>query len=752
MYLQLGWEPLPVARGKKHPVVKGFSGWNGASPTLDDIQRWIEDAYLPKDNVALRMPPGVIGIDVDAYDGKEGAASYANLIESYGPLPATWSSSSRGVGLAGIYFFRTPLEVIFRGAPAPGIEIIQRHHRVAMVEPSHHPKSGGMYCWRDPTGALVAEGSVPSVDDLPELPEAWVEGLLQRARPSSAHRSSRPVSLGELNAFLEGHVDASDAAAFDRVCGRFEKWSESRHDGLVAFACAAFREASAGHCTGQFAFDAVLRWWLAVMDDKARRGSLKRPSSEFLAALTWAVGAVMAGDCEGHRVSLPRTDLGNARRLVSVHGWEVRYAPSLGVWFVWDGVRWVEDTSGKVHRLARQVVDSLLDEAKGLDREEDRKQVVAHWTRSQQASRLDAMVGIARFEAGIPVSIEALDTDPFLLNVANGTLDLRTGELRAARPDDLLTKLVPVAWDADAQAPRWEQFLGEVFAGHPEVIPFLQAYVGYCLTGDVSEQVLLFAHGTGSNGKSVLIETLRRVFGDYAIALDPRILMSGAYEQHPTGLTDLRGARLAVTTELPQQARLNETLIKQLTGGDAIRARRMRRDYFEFRPTHKLITVGNHHPQIVGTDDAIWRRILLVPFDATFTGDRQDRRLSQHLARELPGILRWAMEGTLLWRQHGLQVPEVVRAATNDYRQDEDHIGQFLAECTAPDSKGVVLASGLRSRYEEWCAAQGEQSWNAKRVGKQLTARGYRSTKNGTARWRGLRLLSDPDHRGPSCG
>jgi putative DNA primase/helicase len=438
-------------------------------------------------------------------------------------------------------------------------------------------------------------------------------------------------------------------------------------------------------------------------------------------------------------VDLPHTDLGNARRLVADHGSELRFAPQLGQWLHWDGNRWAEDLTGEVHRRAKHTVDSFLTQIASTDGDE-RRRLVRHWMASQGAARLAAMVTLAATEPAVPVTIGELDGDPWALNVANGVVDLTTGRLHPHRPGDLHTKLAPVAYDETAACPRWDKFLGEVFDDDNELVAFMRRLVGYTLTGDVSEHVLPFAHGVGANGKSTFFGTVQRMLGDYAIQLDPHILMDSGHEQHPTGLTDLRGARLAATVETEAGRRLAEALVKQLTGGDRIRARRMRCDFFEFSPTHKLWVAGNHLPTIVGNDHAIWRRILLIPFTVTFDGDRCDKALPDRLAAEMPGILAWAVAGCLEWRRDGLGVPDAVRRTTGDYRTNEDHVGRFLDECCEVDPGARCSARELRDAYESWCAEVGERPWSAKALGQQLTTRGFDRAKleRGVWSWIGL--------------
>ncbi|MCU1490715.1 MAG: phage/plasmid primase, family [Acidimicrobiaceae bacterium] len=437
------------------------------------------------------------------------------------------------------------------------------------------------------------------------------------------------------------------------------------------------------------------------------------------------------------------SDLGNARRLVDAHGEDLRYAPQLGRWLAWDGKRWCEDLTGEVMRRAKSVADYILDEARAATDDK-----LFRWgLRSQSASSLTNMVTLAESEPGIPVLVGALDADSFAFNVRNGTINLGSGELRPHDRRELVTKLSDVDYDPDATCPTWLRTLEEVFAADAEVIRLIQRFTGYSLTGDVSEQKMSFGHGSGSNGKTTILNALRDMVGEYGMHLDPAVLIAGDHDQHPTGLTDLRGARLVTTVETEQGRRLNESLVKMLTGGDPIRARRMRQDYFEFMPTHKLWFAGNHLPRINGTDYGIWRRIVLIPFEVEFGPERADKMLPGRLAEEASGILAWAVQGCLDWQRDGLRIPERVSNATAAYRQSQDHIGRFLVDTCIPGDTCYVKTSDLRSAYEAWCADQGERPWTATAVGRELTSRGFDTSRIGSGNakartWLGLGLLS----------
>ena len=351
------------------------------------------------------------------------------------------------------------------------------------------------------------------------------------------------------------------------------------------------------------------------------------------------------------------------------------------------------------------------------------------------------MIQLAKSEPGVPVLLRDMDSDPYAFNVLNGTLDLRTGELHRHYEEDLITKLADVEYDPEEQCPTWLNTLEAIFAGDQNLIRFVQLFAGYSLTGDVSEQKMTFCHGGGSNGKTTVMNALRSITGDYGISLASDVLIDTGRVAHSTGITDLRGARFVTATETEEGRRFNEALVKQLTGGDPIKARRMRTDNFEFLPTHKLWISGNHLPSIYGTDDGIWRRMALVPFGVRFN---IDQTLSERLTNEASGILTWAVQGCLAWQQCGLQIPDRVTLATKGYRESQDHLGRFLTdECIVGESF-QVSSGALRKAYEAWCGDQGEPPRSSTAVGRELSNRGYQSkhTNKGNF-WRGLGLAAE---------
>jgi putative DNA primase/helicase len=389
-------------------------------------------------------------------------------------------------------------------------------------------------------------------------------------------------------------------------------------------------------------------------------------------------------------------------------------------------------------------VRSMFDEI--ADAEDHRRTVLLkHAMKSESAASITAMAKLAESDLRIALAIEELDRDPFLFNVKNGTLDLRTGVLRPHTPSDHITKIGGCVYDEAAECPRWLAFLDRIFAGEPELVSFVQRFVGYALTGDVSEQILAFFYVPGANGKSTLLETVFATMGSYAKPGAPGLLVAKRNEEHPTSIADLRGARLVTSVEVGDGKRFDEERVKQLTGGDTIKARHMREDFFSFAPTHKIIVAANHKPEVRGTDHAIWRRIRLVPFDVTIPDEEKDPKLPAKLRGELPGILRWAVEGCLEWQRNGLRAPGSVLAATEGYREEQDQIGRWLTESTITDADASESATGLYVSYSKWCDVGGERSVTQTRFGRSLGERGLQKERDASGRtiWRGVQLTAE---------
>lgn len=431
------------------------------------------------------------------------------------------------------------------------------------------------------------------------------------------------------------------------------------------------------------------------------------------------------------------TDLANAERLIAKHGEQLHYCYPWGSWLHWQVTAWQTDSSGHVEALAQQVVRDLLAEAVRITDERLRGRTIRDVTAAERASRIAGAITLARSHAGIPIQPDDLDADPWLFNVENGTIDLRTGDRKAAIPEDLLTKTAPVDHEPTAAAPAWQAFLQRVLP-NPSTREFLQRAVGYSLVGGNPAQILLILYGAGANGKSTFLETVRKLLGPYGQQAPPETFLA-KHDGIPNDVARLRGARFVAAVEIGEGRRLNEPLIKRLTGGDTLVARYLRQEYFEFQPQFTPWLATNHKPEIRGTDEAIWRRIRLVPFTETIPKAEQDENLKARLAAELPGILNWALAGCDAWQQDGLAEPEQVRAATDEYREDSDILGAFLTDhCElGPDQR--CLAADLYDTYKDWAKATGAEPLTSQSLGRRLTERGYERTRDRIGRgWRGL--------------
>jgi len=450
-------------------------------------------------------------------------------------------------------------------------------------------------------------------------------------------------------------------------------------------------------------------------------------------------------DLDAELANHHRTDMGNAERLVARHGHDLRYCHPWAKWLAWDGRRWKVDDTAEVYRRAKLTARYMLAEAGTVAEREDRDELVKWSFKSEGKGKLEAMAALASSEPGIPILPDLLDRDPWLLNCPNGVLDLRTGEIKPHRREDHITKLCPTPYDPDAECPLWEATLRLFLDDNERLIAYMQRLAGYCLTGVVREHALNVAYGTGANGKSTILGTLLDVIGtDYAIKAPPDLLMARTHEAHPTDRADLFGRRLVVVIETAEGRRLNESLVKELTGGDRIRARRMREDFWEFSPTHKLIMATNHKPVVRGTDHGIWRRMALIPFEVTVGPDKADPSMPDRLREEWPGILAWAVRGCAAWQAIGLQPPDEIKQATAAYRELEDVLGEFMEEhCVTGDSAFRVRSSDLYARYRIWTDRSGETPISQKRFSMTVLERGFHLVRNSGSWFVGIGLRPD---------
>ena len=576
------------------------------------------------------------------------------------------------------------------------------------IEPGLDRKADGGYAAVPPSRGRTWTNGIPDRLTLPVLPEE-LRGE-ERPRPHAAGQVGERIPDGMRNKELTSLAGSMRRRGMDE-----------------AEILAALEVTNARRCEPPLEADELQKIAASV--------SRYEPAGDVI-----AVAFNGRGNSQPH-ACFNLTDLGNAERFVAHHGENVRYCYPWRKWLVWTGLRWERDESGKVHRLAKGAVRGIYEEAAAAEDENRRKALAQHATRSEAEAKIRAMLELAKSE--VPVSTDDLDADPWLLNCKNGTIDLRTGILQEHRREHLITKLAPVEYDPATQGPTWQATLERVLP-NLEIRTFFKRLCGYALTGDTSEHVLPMLYGTGANGKSTTLNALLETLGDYGMQAAPDLLVAKR-NSHPTELADLFGARLVASIEVEDGRRLAESLVKQLTGGDRVKARRMRQDFWEFTPTHKVLMAANHKPIVRGTDTAIWRRIRLIPFTETILPAEQDKKLPEKLKAELPGILSWAVEGCLEWQRSGLQAPDEVRKATGEYRSEMDVLGAFLKECCQRDPDTTVGVQDLYRAYQVWCEEGGERAEGKRKFSSQLKERGFesrRSGPNGSYEWQKLQLLN----------
>jgi len=473
--------------------------------------------------------------------------------------------------------------------------------------------------------------------------------------------------------------------------------------------------------------------------------TLEPGTPEYKAAIRHLAAHVHARNEKCDPLDWQRTDLGNAERLIYEHGQNLLYCPPWKHWLVWDDTRWLRDETGHVHRYAKATVRQIRKDAAEVTRKKDREQLWKHAQKSEHNARLNAMVDRARHEPGVPVLPDMLDAEPMVFNARNGTLNLVTGNLYQHTRSDLITKRSDVTFDPNAEPSRFLRFLDEIFEGNEELISYVQRAVGYSMTGSTEEQAMFIPWGTGANGKTVLMNTVSYVLGDYSQATRPSLLMAkrnmGSASE---GEAALRGSRFVSTSETGAGQRFDEATVKRLTGSDTIRARFLHQNEFEFEPTHKIWLATNHKPVIEDTDHAIWRRIHLIPFKRTFSKREQDPKLETKLKKEASGILNWMLKGCQMWMKKGLRPSSSVRDATKAYRNEMDILGGFLDEMCVHKDRATVQATQLYERYKDWSERTGEVAESQRKFGLRMTERGFeRERKRDGYHYIGLGLRSN---------
>jgi len=670
-------------------------------------------------------PSGLLVVDED----RPGAlAGYVAEIGQAIP-PTLTISTGRGRH----YYFRAPEGVALGNAVGAlkgrGIDI--RGSGGYVIGPGSLHETGALYLPVDPDAAIL-----PAPAWLIEALQTTPSAVLPLSTPQRPpiHRSY----TSELERALARNTGdrSADFAAVVGACKRAGLTPDETTSLLISMQHPAVEKYN-----GRLIAEVDRFWWKA--SEKRERHTSNRPRSRDEQPTTRT--PLETDTSEETRTvgrEMHRGQLRMAERLTAQHANTLRYAHGLG-WLIWDGTRWAPDADGGAMRAAIDTVKAAIYELAELEGDA-RKQLMRDISRTESAAGLEGMLRIATALRPIAVSAPQLDADPYLFNTPGGTVDLRSGEIRPNNRSDLITKVAgaPITGEHNAE---WEAFITRILPD-PDVRAFVQRLFGYAMLGKVTEHVMPIFTGTGANGKGTLRDAIISAFGDYAIEVDPALLMESKHERHGAFKMRLRGARIAFCSETEKGRRFAEATMKRLVGGDPIEANLMHKNPITFLPSHTLIMLTNHLPKVSGDDPAIWRRILVVPFDVVIPKEEQDIELPDRLRAASGAVLSWVYQGWLDYQEQGLNPPEAVRVCTQEYQQSSDTLGRFLEEQTITNPHMWVRARELYQRWCEWCVQNGEQATSEVAFAESMRTRGFEKRSRNVGRvYIGLGLVTNSE-------
>jgi putative DNA primase/helicase len=436
------------------------------------------------------------------------------------------------------------------------------------------------------------------------------------------------------------------------------------------------------------------------------------------------------------------TDLASAKKFIEYMGDDLKFNENLG-WYAWDQGFWKSGSALGVQEKAKEVTDALWKESETVS--ESERETYMKWAKKTQSrSAIENMIHLARSDKKVKVEMNEFDNNPILFNCLNGSVNLDTFELKEHDRNDLMTMKANVSFKSGTKCPKWLAFLDQIMDGDEDMIFFLQRAIGYTLTGHITEQKLFFCYGGGMNGKSVFLTVLQEIFGDYSKTIRANAIMDHKNDTQLDSLSSIVGRRFIRASEIADTAKLNEALIKDITGGEMIPARLLYKEPFEFRPVGKLWLHGNHKPRISGSDFGIWRRILLIPFEVTIPEAERDQHLVEKLLEEREGIFQWAVIGYHTWQAEGLAPPKRVTDATKEYEKESDTLGEFMSQKIEQNEFAEIRAGDFYRSYQRWCEQNGHKAWSHTRLGLELKRRGVQKTKKSAGYvYEGMRLITD---------
>ncbi|WP_425398623.1 phage/plasmid primase, P4 family [Aeoliella sp.] len=760
---------VTIADGKNPGAVMGHD-WHNQPRSIEQVTQWINTS--PHPTIGFQAGPplngdtksvGVIMVDIDT---EEELVAAKELFDGTFP-ECWWGETGRGHRL--VFRYDEASVVPGRGKmmykAKSGAEVMIQFGAggkaaFAVVPPSNHFMSDGKGSWTA-TGRKYKWrfGCSPGDLELPTFPVGAAKKLQTQAQADAERKKSMEARLEGVER-KEGDPESGvHHAALQYMLEKTKNMMDAQDGSKRLMVCA---------CRGAeyYLSDACFIATIGAYEEEAGTFAKQYEHGELIDRLRQAerrpdvvVGGRLVelafGDFAPY-AKLGITDTANAQRLHLLSEGNFKYVPESDCWYAWSKSegRWCIDREDLaiaacaskgldklvLHELKERTISGEIDGFDGWDKFEKAYRSFAR--QSANLSRIKAAVALARGEASMQLQIDDLDADPYLVGTPKGIVDLRSGKLTEARRSAFITKSTTAPVGDAGSASRWLSFIDETFGGDQEMIAFMQRLLGQSLIGEQREHVMPVFFGRGANGKSVLIDTVSTVLGDYASPMPDGLLTATRSDRHPTEIADLLGVRLCFSEETSQTAELDEPKVKRLTGGSKLKGRYMRKDFFEFMPSHTPFLITNHRPKIVGTDEGIWRRVLVANFDHTVPKEQRDPDLKGKLLKEADGILAWMIEGCQTYLREGLNPPKKVKLSTEIYRRDSDPFLQFLDECIREEGGEFLLFSEIEKRYGEWSLAEGRYVTN---LASQLKTKfKYRYGSNGTARgYKGLRLVEE---------
>jgi putative DNA primase/helicase len=767
-WVRHGFRVFPCSTRNKSPLIA--NGCNAASNYEPTVRRMF--GQFPNAMVGIAGgPESGWCLDPDAptatnpIDGRE---NWKALLAEHGPVLPTHTHLTPGGGNHLIFKWRADrAPVTNREGALKGKHINVRGLGGYFIAAGSVNSDGVEYRMADPADYF---NFVPAPDWLHDLIDGKPnKAILPIVPVVAAETAPRSISERALDSIIDGtsqHLNGGGtgkAYAAAALAGEAAKLASTKIDRNITLNNSAL---SLGRFvkSGEMTEANVIAALIAAMAANGYIAEHPDGRRKALATIASGMGAAVAREIPLNTKSLPNrkapitdsddggADIGEpeapqfseidlANHFVTRHEESLRFTAKWGAWMIWDRVRWQFDETMRAFDLAR----AICREAAKLANKPSEQRALA------SAKTVAAVEKLSRAYRALAAVTSQWDSVPHKFNTSSATIDLNTGaELVPDRTDFITQKAGCEAAPAGTEHPIWTTFLARITNNDAELANFLQRYVGYCLTGDITEHVFVFAYGTGANGKGVFLNTIAKIFGEYATVADMATFIDSKSDRHPTELAKLRGSRLVVAQETQQGRAWDEAKIKAITGGDKQTARFMRQDFFDFYPTFKLFIAGNHKPTLKNVDEAMRRRLYLVPFTVQIPLDERDIHLTKKLEAEWPGIMRWAIDGCLEWQRIGLAPPKVVTDATNEYFAAEDGFGQWLEDECEIDVGNEFKWEPVGTLFESWtnyCSKGGNIPGTAKNFAEMLANRGMTFVRKGKARTRsyeGIRLKPKP--------